>query len=45
MTLLMDETASQVGIPENKIEFLKEIQEIIDRDSDLYEAFAKEKFD
>ena len=41
----MGETVKQLEMSENKIQFLEEIQEIIDRDSDLYEAFAKEKFD
>jgi hypothetical protein len=41
----MGETVKQSGMSENKIQFLEEIQEIIDQDKDLYEAFAKEKFD
>ncbi|WP_280924443.1 hypothetical protein [Nitrosopumilus ureiphilus] len=41
----MVETTRQVEMSENRIQFLEEIQEIIDQDKDLYEAFAKEKFE
>ena len=41
----MVEKVYEIGMAENKEQFLEEIQEIINENPKLYKAFAKEKYD